>query len=270
VNVARLLSSLGLALAAGGLGFRQGWLTASGWAGAVLVGTATAGVGGWQWGLLVIIFFISSSSLSRLGTRHKGRLAAEIWEKGSSRDIGQVLANGGLVSILACCDALWPWPGWWAAAVGALAAVTGDTWATEIGVLGRRPPRLITTGQIVPAGTSGGVTLLGIAATLAGATMIGASALILQLLFDRSADPALFAGAIAGGLAGGAADSLLGATWQSVYRCPRCKVETERRQHSCGALTAPLRGWSWLNNDAVNALASVSGGFAALLVLGVL
>ena len=56
---------------------------------------------------------------------------------------------------------------------GALATVNADTWATELGVLARSRPRLMTNGQTVPVGTSGGVTAEGTLAALAGALFIG-------------------------------------------------------------------------------------------------
>lgn len=45
--------------------------------------------------------------------------------------------------------------------LGALAAATADTWATEIGAFSPRNPRHILSFQEVTKGSSGGVTLLG-------------------------------------------------------------------------------------------------------------
>src|SRR5262249_15057089 len=60
-----------------------------------------------------------------------------------------------------------------AAFVGAMATANADTWATEVGTLSTEEPRLITTGEPVAPGTSGGVTLLGTGAALAGAVSVG-------------------------------------------------------------------------------------------------
>jgi uncharacterized membrane protein len=51
-----------------------------------------------------------------------------------------------------------------------------------------------------------------------------------------------------------------------MYWCPRCAKETERQEHGCGTRTTPLRGWRWLANDAVNALASLAGGVIAAVI----
>ncbi|HZG68855.1 MAG TPA: DUF92 domain-containing protein [Herpetosiphonaceae bacterium] len=263
IDLLRLLLSLGLSILAAGLSYRRGLLSESGSAAAVVVGTLTAGVGGWEWGLLLILFFVSSSLLSRYGARRKARFVSEQWEKGDRRDWGQVFANGGPFALLAVVWAFWPAELVWAAAAGALATATGDTWATELGVLSRRAPRLITTGLPVEPGTSGGVTVLGSAAALAGAGLIGIGALLLAWGIRHTWGIGVLPAALVGGTAGVAADSLLGATVQAMRWCPRCGKATERGIHGCGTPTQPLRGWSWLTNDAVNALASLIGGVVA-------
>ena len=266
MNTSHVILSLGLSVLAGGLSYWRGSLDRGGWAGAVVVGTLTAGFGGWDWGILVIVFFVSSSMLSRLGAHRKARFVVGQWEKSDRRDAGQVLANGGLVSVLALLWWLWPAQSLWAAAIGVLATVTGDTWATEVGVLSRHAPRLITTGRPVAPGASGGVTLLGSTAALGGAACIAASALLLGLLLQQEFRPWVLPAGLFGGVVGVACDSLLGATVQAMRWCPRCQRETERRRHTCGSATVPLRGRPWLTNDAVNALASLAGGVTALVV----
>jgi uncharacterized protein (TIGR00297 family) len=72
------------------------------------------------------------------------------------------------------------------------------------------------------------------------------------------------------GLAGSLADSLMGATIQAMYYCPTCKKETERRVHSCGTPTLPLRGIPWFDNDVVNFIATLFGALVGMgLHLGI-
>lgn len=246
---------IGLALSAGvaALAYRRGSLSRSGVAGAIVTGTLQFGFGGPTWGLTLIAFFVSSTLLTTYKEREKAPAAAQ-FAKGGRRDFGQALANGGVGSALAVCFNLHPTAWLFAAFVGAMATVAGDTWATEIGILARRPPRLITTGRIVPAGTSGGITLLGTGATAAGGLIIGGVACGLAALFGGGVGAwwVPLTGLIAG-TAGGLADSMLGATVQAQYR-DVAGVITERVG---GAL---VRGTAWVTNDRVNLLASLAGG----------
>ena len=79
------------------MAYRRRSLSRSGVLGAVLVGTAIFGFGGWVHGLVLIAFFVGSSLLSHYHVSQKARLA-EKFAKGSQRDLGQTLANGGLAA----------------------------------------------------------------------------------------------------------------------------------------------------------------------------
>jgi uncharacterized protein (TIGR00297 family) len=210
------------------------------------------------------VFFVSSSALSFYHAREKQNLA-EKFAKGHRRDLGQALANGGLAAFLAVLSQLWPHPLWFVACAGALAAVNADTWATELGVLSVSAPRLITTGERVEVGASGGVTWLGTGASLAGALLIGLVSGLWGFAQDRgwAGAGALMLSATAGGLVGSLVDSLLGATVQAIYWCEACEKETERAVHRCGTETRMLRGYRWLGNDLVNFIASAVGALVA-------
>jgi uncharacterized protein (TIGR00297 family) len=235
-------------------------LSRSGAMSALIVGTLTFGLGGWEWGVLLGIFFVSSSMLSHFKEEEK-KQAAEKFDKGHRRDFGQVMANGGLGSVVATFSALYPSTAWFPLFVGIMATVTADTWATELGTLARRPPRLITNVRVVEVGTSGGISPLGTAVSLGGGLLIGLSAAF--MVPELSPGLGALIGAM-GGLIGSLFDSLLGATVQRIYYCDACQKDTERRIHKCGHETRPLRGWSWLNNDLVNLLASAVGGLVAV------
>jgi uncharacterized protein (TIGR00297 family) len=263
----RLAGGFVLSLLIGGIGYRGGALSSSGVAGSVIVGTLIFGMGGWEWGALLIAFFISSSALSFYRSRDKEGLT-EKFAKGHRRDLGQALANGGMAAVLAVLSMLGADRGgilWFVACSGAMAAVNADTWATELGVLSSRPPRLITTGHQVEVGTSGGVTWLGTAASLGGAFFIGLLGGLgaLSVHLDWPGAGVLLLAATVGGLAGSLFDSLLGATVQAIYWCDTCQKETERKIHHCNTETRLQRGWPWLGNDMVNFIASVVGALVA-------
>ncbi len=256
------------------LGYRARALTVDGALAALLVGGTVFGFGGVAWAILLVLFFASSSALSFVARDNtRKQTAAETFEKGGTRDAGQVLANGGVAFLVALLSPFVPGGLALCAFVGALAAATADTWATEIGVLSRVRPRLITTWKPVAPGTSGGVTLLGSTASVAGAFLIGASAGLLGLLFRLPAGfGALLVAGLLGGTAGSLADSLAGATIQASYWCPHCEKPTESKRHSCGTPTRLVQGLRYVNNDAVNvsatAVGAIMGAVVSALVVG--
>lgn len=280
-----------------GLAYRKRSLSGSGALAAVVVGTVLYALGNLAWFGTLIAFFLSSTLLSKWKKKAKAELE-DVYEKGDRRDAGQVLANGGLGALLCVAsywvpDAVIPREIWWLLFFGVMATVTADTWATEVGGLNRRPPRSILTWKRVPPGTSGGVTPLGLLASMAGGLFIGVVAFALlavpgvsgvagackcapsepgfwAALFDGrlplvAYGPALiFIGPIAG-LVGSLTDSLLGARLQVMYRCEVCGRELEKKRH-CDAPALRVRGIGWMNNDAVNLISSVAGGVAAWLI----
>lgn len=260
----QLLFGLVFSIGIAALAYWRGSLSPSGAAAALVVGTFTFGLGGRAWGVLLALFFVTSSVLSHFKEAEKRATADEKFAKGHRRDAGQVLANGGLGALLALLSAIVPVTAvpterWFHLFVGVMATVTADTWATELGTLSPRPPRLITNGRVVEVGTSGGISPLGTGISLLGGLLIG---LVAGLLSGGPTWVITLAGAL-GGLVGSLFDSLLGATVQQIYYCDVCRKETERKVHRGSHPTRPLRGWSWMNNDVVNLLSSVVGGIIA-------
>jgi uncharacterized protein (TIGR00297 family) len=241
-------------------GYLAGALSKSGAWAAVVVGAITFGVGGLLPAVLLITFFVSSSLLSRVGGIRK-REVAQAFAKGGKRDYGQVIANGGVATILAALYGLNHQEIWLAGLAGALAAVNADTWSTELGVLARHWPRMITNGLRVEPGTSGAITLEGTAAALGGAMTIGIIAGI------GAGELKLGALVVLGGFIGAVIDSILGASVQAIYYCPVCDKQTERHPyHSCNSTTRYDRGWRWLSNDGVNFIASLVGAMLPLMI----
>ena len=245
-------------------------LNTSGAFAATVVGALIFGFGGLQWAILLMIFFITSSALSR-AFKNRKRGVNEKYSKGHERDAGQVFGNGGLAAAFVLIHALYPesivgWVGF----AASLAAVNADTWATELGVLNPTPPRLITDlRKRVEKGTSGGVSLFGTFASLIGSAAIAIPASFINPSETLIADhwslvlPITFAG-----LAGSLFDSFLGATVQAMYYCPVDEKETEKHPlHTCGTETVHLRGWKWLNNDWVNFACAAFGVLTALMLV---
>jgi uncharacterized protein (TIGR00297 family) len=251
-------------------------LSMSGMIAAGIMGSLVFGLGGLPWACLLIGFFISSSLLSRFAHKHKSHLDDK-FSKGSQRDAWQVIANGGVATLIltitwiqreliGCSETCFAVNGWaFLAFAGSLAAANADTWATELGVLSSVKPRLITTGRAVAAGTSGAVSLAGLLSAAAGAGFIAVLAALPWVEVPHPLDslPVILLVASAG-LTGSLIDSVLGATVQSIYFCPACQKETERHPlHSCSAETVKQRGLEGMDNDMVNLSCTLGG---ALLV----
>lgn len=265
ISFLQLLIGTFLALFVALISYRAKVLSRSGALAATLLGIVVFGLGGIEWALLLLAFFVSSSGLSKVAKGSKQKLV-EKFSKGSTRDSNQVLANGGVAAVFVLLHLFFPQQAWpWLGFAGSMAAVNSDTWATELGVLSSRGAYHILSTKKVEKGTSCAISFLGTIASFSGGLLIAALAVIFWP--DKIADfnaqlwwVSLFAIAFAG-LFGSIVDSILGASLQAIYYCPTCEKETERTPfHICGTPTTFKRGWKWLNNDWVNAVCALAGG----------
>ena len=229
----------------GAASYRLRLLTPGGALAAFALAVPIFGFGGWMWAAPILMFFGLSNMMSRVGKKRKCDL---VFDKGSQRDAFQVLANGGAAGVIAVLYAMTENGDFYVFYCATLAAAAADTWATELGTLSKQQPRLITTFRPVPAGTSGGVTAVGLLSALAGALSVA----LAGGFFAPRVQMLLLVPVC--GLLGSLVDSLLGATLQAQYRCPVCRKVTERRVHCNDRLTTQVAGWGWMTNDAVNFL----------------
>ena len=256
-----------LAAVAALLAWRLRWLSGGGAWAAFGLGLIVFGLGGIPWATVLLAFFVTSSALSALFRKRKVH-AEEAYEKTSRRDAGQVLANGLVAGFFVVLHVFFP-DSWlpWTGFAAALAAANADTWATELGVLGKRDPILITNGKSVPAGTSGAISLPGTLAAALGALLIGVTALFAWPMDSIPSGAWWIVLITVCGLLGSLFDSWLGARFQAVYYCSTCQKETEKAvRHTCGAETSYLRGLRWLDNDWVNLFCTSIAPLLALLV----
>ena len=240
--------SVGLALVA----WRAGALTRDGALAAALVGGAVLFGTGWSGAAMLAAFFIPSTAVGRFALA-RGVASDPAAER---RTAAQVLANGGAAALGAFLEPSLSGLGIWIVC-GALAAASADTWATSIGAFSGKQPRHLLTRRPVPRGTSGGVSPMGTLAALAGAAIVAVSGGV------AGGGVPLFVAGVAIGFGGMLLDSLLGATLQGRFECPRCGVATERRTHRCGTPARVVGGWRWLDNDGVNALSTTLAALAA-------
>ena len=240
------------------LSYRLRHLTPGGAVAQFLLGWTLFGLGGFPWAVPILVFYVSSTALSRWSLRKRPALH-EGFAKGATRDAAQVLANGGVAGI---CVTVWfvlNTDAAYVAGVSSMAAAAADTWGTELGIFSRSRPRLLAGWMETEPGASGGVTWFGTAAAAGGALLVAAGALMWL------ASPGQFGAVVLGGLSGALVDSLLGATLQSMRRCRVCGRLTERGVH-CGQPALHARGLGWMSNDMVNLFCTVAGALAGSLL----
>ena len=228
---------------------------------AFILGLVVAGFGGLLCFLVLLTFYFTSTILTKYKKKEKAFIVEDKFQKSGQRSVSQVLANGLVAMMMIVLDSFYCADLFLIAFAGAVAATTADTWATEIGVLSKKKPVMITTFKSVEPGTSGAVSKIGTTAAFLGSLLIAS----ITFSFMHLGLLALLAIAI-GGFLGAIADSLMGATIQAVYYCDYCKKETEKKIHRCGSKTRQIRGIRFINNDYVNLLSSLFGAILSMII----
>lgn len=164
--------------------------------GVIIIIAPQAGV---KWLFLIFIFLI----LGLIFTKYKHEYKKKIGVYEGTRTIKNVVSNGIVAFVMAAF-------GNYAGFIGSIATATADTMASEVGVV--TTPRLITNFRKVAPGTDGGISILGTAAGILGAALIGLSAFILGIypVLVRTMEIAIVAGTF-----GCFVDSILGAVLES-------------------------------------------------------
>ncbi|CAL5397088.1 unnamed protein product [Camellia sinensis] len=218
-------------------------------------------------GAMLLVFFFTSSKLTKVGVERKRSIDAD-FKEGGQRNWIQVLSNSGIATLLVliawmmtrsqdkCLDSkesqlLTSLIG---GVIGHYSCCNGDTWSSELGILSDAQPQLITTLKPVRRGTNGGVTKAGLLAAAAAGSIIGLTFVLIGFFTTRCAyDVALKQllvipiSALAG-LCGSVIDSLLGATLQFSGFCSvRNKVVGKP-----GPTVKRISGLSILDNNGVN------------------
>lgn len=222
---------------------------------------------GYRFGALLLVFFFTSSKLTKMGEEKKRSIDAD-FKEGGQRNWIQVLANSGIATMLAVT--VGKLTGWQdkcldskesalvtsliGGIIGQYACCNGDTWSSELGMLSNAQPRLITTFKPVRKGTNGAVTTTGLIAAAAAGGVIGLT-FVLFGIFTANCNPNLALKqlwiiplATMAGLCGSLIDSLLGATVQFSGFCTVRNKVVEKP----GPTVKRISGTSILDNNGVN------------------
>eukprot|EP00986_Skeletonema_menzelii_P018599 scaffold26664_cov163-Skeletonema_menzelii.AAC.1 len=289
VDISRTIVGLFLAQKISNSGYKKQSLSRSGAISAFLVASFSLATS-FRNGLTLLTFYWTSSKLTRVGSKIKGKLE-EGHTEGGERGASQVFACS-LIAVLCAClrrifvgndGPLLDGAGLLGdqltlAYVAFFACCAGDTWASELGVLSKSKPRLvIKPWKQVPPGTNGGISLVGLAASAAGGTLMGlihglfvpggiASLLPFNLgaissaAFKKEVLILSLVGFI-GGFGGSLLDSLLGAAIQVTYY----DTEEEQIVKRAGPNSTKVGGFAFLSNEMVNVVSTALSALIAAL-----
>jgi uncharacterized protein (TIGR00297 family) len=147
--------------------FKSNILTRRGSFIAFLLGFYLAGIAGWPWLLTVLFFFLSSAVFTKIHQTRK-----ESGNNSTTRNAWQVIANTIWAVISSALFLITKNEIFILFFIAFVAAVTADTWASEIGPLLNKRCFSLSKMKTVPAGSNGGISLYGSLTALAGATII--------------------------------------------------------------------------------------------------
>ncbi|KAJ3701308.1 hypothetical protein LUZ61_005013 [Rhynchospora tenuis] len=224
-------------------------------------------IAGYRFAILVLVFFFSSSKVTRVGEDKKRSIDVE-FKEGGQRNWKQVLANSGIATVLAiiiafitggedrCLDTSNSKliTGLIGGIVGHYACANGDTWSSELGIISNSQPRLITTFKKVKKGTNGGVTISGLVAAGAAGCAIGVAFVSVGFVTTNcdahvvQKQMLMIPLATLSGLLGSLIDSVLGATLQYSGYCNLRKKVVGK----AGPTVVKISGREILDNNGVN------------------
>ena len=256
----QLIAGVIFALIISILSFRLKFLTLNGSLTQFILGSLIFGLGGLKWSVPIIVFFFLSSILSKLRRRLNPNVET-YFEKSGTRDMFQVLANGGIGGILIIMSRFYHSELLYEVYVSYLAAFCADTWATELGTIKKMKTVNILNFKPVEQGVSGGVSITGMMGTVLGAFIIPLSSLS---WISKNIFIFLLIVTVAG-IIGSLVDSMLGALVQAQFKCDICGKITEKKFH-CNQNSKLVHGTYWINNDIVNFTAGTIGGLFFILL----
>ncbi len=190
--------------------------------------------------LPIMIFFILGSVLSKL---NKAQISDS--KHGKARDGYQVLANGGIVLILAWLKIETHLEAFDILMFISVSVSIADTFSSEIGMKFGGQPFDIINFKRVTSGLSGGVSLLGTLASMVGAGII--SIYYYLTYFNLNICLLIFIAGILGSLI----DSILGSLLQPKFTSSTGAIM------DYGNISEKVSGVSYFSNDLVNFLSNL-------------
>lgn len=236
-----------------GLYFKQK-LTLSGSIAAFVLGFIVLGFGHPLFYVLMMSFLFSSLLINKGILRFIPNIKMPEEDHEPRRWIN-VMANGSLLGVASLLYVRFPSP--WVIALGiiSMATATADTWASEIGSCSLQTPWTLIKRQPTQTGLSGGVTWLGLYASLFGSMFISLVSLptIIQNFGFSGLSLGLFVLFTLAGVGGSLVDSILGELFQAKFENASHEI-VEIVQQSTDNLVS---GVMWMDNHMVNFLSNI-------------
>jgi len=261
------LIGTGLSTIIASMAYKRQSLTISGVIAAIIFATMIYVFGGLFLWALLMVFFISSSIITKMNKR---RLKKHIDDEKKGRSYKQVIANAFVATLFSFLFFLLKDEIYVVAAAASIAASNADTWASEIGTLSKGKNYNILTLKPMDKGLSGAVTVLGILASGAGAFIISLFFVVL-FSFDSGFDmtSVLTYGVIIffGGFIGALIDSVFGALIQAKYKDTTTGKVFENTHVATGTFVL-VSGFTIITNDAVNLLSALFASIMTVVFFG--
>jgi len=229
-----------------------------GWVTSILITLAFSYMG---FTLLVVVCLVAYLA-GKYKTKERQKIEKGIHEHNDKqRNHIQFLANMSVSGILSILHIITESDIYIIAFVCAISASICDSMASDIGVLSKGQTYNITTLKKQAKGLSGGVSILGLIASLITAIMM---AIIYGIFIEFELVPFLVIVVL--GFVGSIIDSIIGATIQVKYKCLSCGIVTEKKEH-CKKKTMHYQGINGLSNDIVNLLTNILVASIAIIII---
>ena len=207
-------------------------------------------------GFAVLLSFLALSVISDF--IKKGR-EADKDVSSKPRDEMQVIANGAAALVCAVAYIFEPIEAFAFAFVAVMAEALADTVSSAFGAFAKNTLDLFRMKKC-QKGLSGGVSIPGTLAALAGAFLIPTLAFLLGLITPIHILPL---GAIAFG--GTFIDTFIGSLLQEKYRCKKCGRLTDSKLH-CSKQATRVSGFSFIDNNTTNLVSNVAVAIIVILI----
>lgn len=206
---------------------------------------------GWREVAFLLFSYIIIVIIDSVGKNAIDKKVRDVHEKTGARKVSQIIANGLFATLCAVVYKITTDVTFHFLYFICVTEACGDSIASDVGVLSKHQPINILTLKKVPAGISGGVSLLGFGASLLGCFVMALAGsfcvgLSIKNLFLITLIP--FLGVIT--------DSVLGAAFQAKYKCSVCDKATEKSFH-CNQPTVFCGGLRFISNSAVNIITNL-------------